>query len=114
MKIRDYAETVLSRNNENIHRLRNFYIDNALADLGYTEDVSLLKPLDFSLDIAPFRNAEKIISLQLENELVRFTFHNRLVLRGRLSSLHVSILNNLAEENGLLIDQIEDQLVKNK
>ena len=105
-----YAETVFANNNEAIHKLGDQFTENGLADLGFTENLYRPGNPDFSIEVTPFRNAEKIISSQLENELVRFTFHNLLAYRGRLASLHVHLLIGLAEENKLLIDQIEDQL----
>lgn len=105
-----YAATVFANNNEAIHKLGDQFTENGLADLGFTENLYRPGNPDFSIDVTPFRNAEKIISSQLENELVRFTFHNLLAYRGRLASLHVHLLIGLAEDNKLLIDQIEDQL----
>ncbi len=108
------AESVFANNNQAIHQLGNLLMENGLADFGFSKDLNFPVGYDISIDIKPFRNAEKIITSQLENDLLRFVFHNRLVFRGRLSSIHVYLLEDLVEENKLLIGQLEDLLASKK
>ncbi len=65
-------------------------------------------------EIEYLSNLKVDLESQLENDLLRFVFHNRLVFRGRLSGIHVYLFEDLAEESKLLIEQMEDQLALKK
>ena len=105
-----YAETVFANNNRVIHILGDQFIEKGFADFGHSKELMTAAGFSFSIDVEPFRNAEKIILSQLNNDLVRLNLHNRLIFRGRLASLHNHILLDLAEKNRLLISRLEDQL----
>lgn len=100
----DYVETVFANNNSTW--ADGFSIDMinlAVADLSYTKDMTLATGFDFFIDSEPFINADQIIQSQLENNLLRFTLYNKLNLRGRVSTVHVHLLNDLEEKIHTLI-----------
>jgi hypothetical protein len=108
----NYVETVIASNNSNyVDKLSYQILNMSLADLGYEKNLTV-GPLDleYSLDVEPFSGAEKLILSQLENNEVRFNLHNLIVLRGRLSTLQISLLETLKAENLQLIKKLDEIL----
>jgi len=108
----DYVETVIASNNSNyVDKLSYQILNMSLADIGYEKNLTMGRlKFEYSLDVEPFSGAEELIQTQLENNEVRFNLHNLMVLRGRLSSLQIDILENLKAENQLLIDRLKEIL----
>ncbi len=87
--------------NQVYHKMarRTFVAGNPVfEDLKYSK-FNLNSNLRFSLEVEAFPGAETIIASQLEDEHLRFKLHNKMTFRGRLSSLQISLLNVLLEEN---------------
>jgi hypothetical protein len=82
----------------------------SLVDHGYTKNLTVGPGLDFSLDVEPFSGAEDLILSQLENNEVRFTLHNMMVMRGRTSSLQAYLLDGLKAETLQLINRLKEIL----
>ncbi len=108
----DYVETVIASNNSNyVDKVSYQLLNMSLADHGYEKALTMGQlNLEFSLDVEPFTGAEELILSQLENNEVRFNLHNLMVIRGRISSLQIDLLESLKSENQLLINQLKEIL----
>ena len=108
----DYIEMVVASNNSSYVDKMSYQVmfDIPLLDHGFTKNLTVGLDLDFSLDVEPFSGSDELIISQLENNKVRFTLHNMMVMRGRTSTLQAYLLDELKAETLLLITQLEDIL----
>ena len=107
----EYVETVIASNNANyVDRITVETLDMMITDYGLHPNFALHTGFRFNVDVEPFPEAEAIINKQLEDVELRFRLHNKITFRGRVSSLQITLLDNLLEENQLLIEQLKQIL----
>lgn len=77
-----------------------------IADYGISPHFKLNTGLQFHVEVKPYPEANRIIPGQLEDQKVRFILCSKVTLRGRLSGLQITLLENLLSQNQLLIDRV--------
>lgn len=103
--------TETASNNASYAEKISFHMVNmAIGDLGFTKSITTGLELDFSLEVEPFSGSEGLIESKLQNIEIRFNLHNMLILRGRICSIQVQLLNELKAETLQLIDKLEGGL----